>query len=338
MDFTTTTKKSKQERRSHALWLVFIVLALAIALDLSSNQPLIPLALGLNNTPTGNYENVTVWTRVNITNSKPEFLGIRINDNVPGVNATLNAGGLRTIFCNSTVRDWNGMNGNITINGTLYANGTSSYIAADDNNTHYTNTSCFNVSGAFGQNGVYMNYTCAFDVYYYANVGTWNCTMNALDAKDGKNYSVLASNATYFSPLYALNVSDGIDYGEIAVGEYSNNTYANVTNFGNVNINISVQGYGAALNDGWAFICNNSVSSYNISIGNEAFGLNVTSNFTQKNALTGAIQNVTNLTMPKQNVSGVQVINTTTWQVFIPPSINPNGECTGNVVFIAKAG
>ena len=319
---------------------VLFVFAVGALLFLCLQPPsFLPFVSGLNNTPSPNYENVTVWTRINVTNAKPEIFPVVINEGLPLLpNITLRGGGIRNVLCNATIRDWNGMDDNITVNGSLYF-AVAGYNASDDNNTHYTNASCINVTPAYGQNGIYKNYTCGFDTLYYANAGVWNCTLAAYDIKDGKNYTVYGSNRTNFDRLFSLNVTDGIDYGDVAVGEFSNTAIANITNFGNSAINITVQGYGGVLNDGNAFVCNTSLSVFNISVGNEAFTINITNqNFTEKTALNGNLQNITNLTMPKQTDPSVQIINSTAWQVYIPVSINPNGVCTGNVIFAARQG
>ena len=129
-----------------------------------------------------------------------------------------------------------------------------------------------------------------------------------------------------------MNVTDGIDYGNVAVEEYSGNVTANVTNFGNMRINVTVQGYGARLNDGLAMNCS---LGGNITVGNERFSLEDV-DWASKIALTSASQQLPNLTMPKQNDSN-QVINSTYWQIYIDSLNNPGGNCTGYVIFTAMA-
>jgi len=278
-----------------------------------------------------NYKNVTVQTRVNITNSKPEILNVAVyeSNNFSIKNVTINAGTIKTVLCNASVRDWNGFtNDIILVNATLWHVVSSNFNVSDNNNSHYTNSSCtLNASGSSYELGTFI---CSFDVWYYSNNGTWNCNVTAMDTfnKSGSNF-----NSTVFYPVYSLNVTDGIDYGNVPVEGFSNDVGANLTNLGNMGINISVEGYGAKRNDGLAMNC----SFGNISVANEKFGLisglDYAANMT---ALSGALNGVLipNLTILKQNTSS-QVINTTFWKLYVPP--NPAGNCTGYIIFTALA-
>ncbi|MFH1174184.1 MAG: hypothetical protein V1725_03570 [archaeon] len=276
-------------------------------------------------------------THVNITDSKPEFMNITIRDSAGTLptNLTLNAGLTRTIICNATVRDWNGIDGNHSLNATLFHSSTSSYDAADNNNTHYTNTSCPLVAGPYGQNNVYANYSCSFEVYYYANNGSWNCTFFALDTKDDLNYTTNGSGSATMLPLYALNVTDGIEFGNLALGSESADIEANVTNFGNMRINLTAQTYGSALNDGFAMICPNS--SFNVTAGAVAVSVETGLTFAQKLKMNGTVQSVTNFSLNKS--IGTDMINSTFWQLSLENiSGSPFGNCTGWIVFSAVAG
>ncbi|MEM4711017.1 MAG: hypothetical protein QXL18_03660 [Candidatus Woesearchaeota archaeon] len=274
-----------------------------------------------------NYRNVTVNTRVTISNSNPEVLSVSIyQENDPSLsNITLNAGSLRNITCNASLRDWNGYNDITLVNATLWHIPTSNFSDPNNNNSHYT-TTCID-SG----NGVNytVNYLCIFPVYYYANNGTWNCTVNVRDTynKVGNN-----SNTTYVYPLYALNVTDGIDYGSVSVDDDSLTRQANITNFGNMPINVSVEGYGAVRGDGLAMNC--SISG-NISIEYERFSLIDTGNWIDKVPLSSIPQLISNLTIQKQTLPSIPMVNTTYWQLRIPP--NPAGNCTGFIIFQAEA-
>ncbi|MFH1174193.1 MAG: hypothetical protein V1725_03615 [archaeon] len=290
-----------------------------------------------------NYKNVTVHTTVNVTSAQPEIMRIIVDENITPyiTNITLNAGLTRQVLCNVTVRDWNGIDDNITLNASFFYSVNTSVFDPDLNSSHYTNTSCPLVAGPYGQNNVYANYTCTFDVYYFANNGTWNCTAFVLDTRGDytgqQNYTVNKSNSTIVDKLFALNVTDGIDYGQMGVGEYSGNITSNVTNFGNVPINLTVQGYGNVRGDNLAFVCNSSVSAWNISVQYEAVSINESANFTEKMALNGTVQKLANLTIPRPTDENQTITNVTYWQVYLPTTINPYGVCNGWVIFSAEA-
>jgi len=274
-----------------------------------------------------NYKNVTVWTHVNITNSKPEILALQVfqETNVSQKNITLNAGSTRLVVCNATIRDWNGYADVVLVNATLWDTRNSTNNATDNNNTHYTNYNCTNSGN--GANYT-VNYICNFSVYYYANNGTWSCNATAMDTYNKTGYM---GNTTIFYPLYALNVTDGIDYGNVAVEDTSFEKVANVTNFGNMPINLTLEGYGVRQGDGLAMNCS---LSGNITVDNEKYST-VSGAFGTKTALTSSSIMVTSFTILKQTLPSTQIINSTYWQLYIPT--NPAGNCTGFVIFTAQA-
>jgi hypothetical protein len=273
-----------------------------------------------------NYKNVTVQTRVNITNSRPEVLNVTIHDilNSSLRNITINAGGFKDITCNTTIRDWNGYGDVSYVNATLWHFATSAYNSSNNNNSHYTNPNC---SSSGDGSGFLVQYLCNFSIIYYTNNGTWICNVTVVD-----NQSAVGNGGgnTTFYPVYALNVTDGIDYGAVAVEDFSGNVTANISNLGNMAINITVHGYGARFNDGLAMNCS---LGGNITIGNERFSSeNV--DWTSKIPLTSSAQMVPNITLSKQ-INDTIISNSTYWQLYIDSANNPGGNCTGYVVFTA---
>jgi len=278
-----------------------------------------------------NYKNVTVWTHVNITHSKPEILNMTIYEmlNISAKNITVTAGGTKRIYCNATIRDFDGFNDIVYVNATIWYMPTSGPLFADNNNSHYTNVTC-GLNASISQ---YIGwYVCSFDAWYYANNGTWMCNVST---ENSWNYTNSGNGSTVFYPVYALNVSDGIDYGGVAVYDFSiPDRAANITNLGNMGINITVEGYGTKQGDGLAMNC--SLNS-NITVDNERFSLNNVTAWAAKTPLVstpGGIL-VNGLTMPKQTLPNTYITNSTYWQLYVPP--NPAGNCTGNVIFTAIA-
>lgn len=275
-----------------------------------------------------NYRNISVDTRVNITNAKPEVLLVVIDDPI-----TLSAGTSRIVSCNATVRDWNGYADINNVTATFYDNNTQGPGSADDNNDHYTNSSC----NYTGDDGNFTRYfTCNFTVWYYANNGSqWVCNVTATDSyafNSSVNNSNSLANTTSISQLLALNVTQLIDYGNMAVGDTSNAVEANVTNFGNYDINISLKGYGATEGDGLAFVCDIGT----ITIANEKYSLNQTGDFSiDYTSLSTSFTQLGGLTLPQQINDSLQVMNNTYWRLYVPP--NPFGQCNGTVVFQAEA-
>ena len=264
-----------------------------------------------------NYEYVNTTARVNITNAIPEILQVLIEDPV-----VLNAGGFKSVWCNATIRDWNGFNDIDLVNATLYYFENAS--VPDDNDVHYTNTSCVELSN----DGQYIaNYTCTFSVAYHANQGDWVCNVTVQD--DGGLQSSL-DNQTTFDALLALNVTDLIDYGNLSVGDFSLEIPAIVTNFGNTDINVSVLGYGETEGDGVGLVCDLGT---NISVEYQRWS-NVTALWEDRVNLSATLNDM-GFTLDKPTTSTIPVNRTTYWQLFVPP--NPFGICEGTIRFTAMA-
>jgi hypothetical protein len=265
-----------------------------------------------------NYRNVSIDTRVNITNAGPEVRLVTLPQ--PGI--LLTAGGITAVTCNVTVEDYNGAS-DINYTSAVFYHSSSTPGAADDNRSHYTNTNCTET----GAGGDFKNFTCEFNVTYYAYNGTWTCNATAFDAR----YNGTGSNTTTMFEILALNVTTQvIDYGNMSVGDTSGNRSANVTNLGNVDINVSVRGYGATDFDGLAFDCERG----SISVENQRYSLNVGDDYASKTPLSSTFTHM-GLTIPRQAASGTPPTSETFWQLYVPP--NPFGECNGTLVFQAES-
>lgn len=269
-----------------------------------------------------NFEEVNVTVKANITNAPPEVLEVLIDQDI-----TLNAGGLKTVYCNATIRDWNGWEDLESVNATFYH---SSSFSGDDynGNLHYTNTSCSFVQ-LNEENPYLAAATCSFEVLHYANNGSWYCNVTAKDLYEQQNFTDWLVNTTSINALYALNVTSVIDYGDIAVQDYSEDVPATVTNFGNVDINVSVLGYGLIQGDGLGLVCD---EGSNISVENQKFSLVFDSDWLLMTPLSQDYQDV-GLTLSQPTDLSTPVQSTLYWRLFVPP--NPFGECTGTLRFKA---
>jgi hypothetical protein len=306
------------------------ILAIAIAiffiLVLTPPKAIAPNVVGPN------YKNVTVYTNLTITSSKPDVLNLYIFDstNFSAINITLSAGYTKQINCNATVRNWQGVNDITLVRGVLWHNSTSTFGGANNSNNHYANASCFVNTTLTPFTAVY---TCSFEIQYHANNGTWACNMSVENTHTANNSNFVGSltNYTQIYPLYALNVTDGIDYGGVAVEDFSSERQANLTNLGNMHIGVTVEGYGQNRSDGLAMICN---LTGNITVENERFS-NQSGLFATKTPLVSTLGGIT---IPGLNIT--KTINasdpsdaTTYWQIYVPP--NPAGNCTGYIIFTA---
>jgi len=276
--------------------------------------------------PGTNYKNYSVRSTVNVTNAYPEIINISCNN---GQAITLTAGSTKSINCTVKIRDYNGWDDVNYVNSTLYyfLNASSD---PDDNNTHYTNTSCNQTSN----DGQYLvNWTCSFNMWYYANNGSWriNATVNDSYATKDNDYG-----NTSISSLLALNVTELINFGDLAVTETSvSAVQANVTNFGNVPINVSVYGFGGnseATGVGYAMLCD----VRNITLSNERYDLNSATLYDSMIPLTGSYVPISGIKILKQTQPGAYMINSTYWRLHVNLTNNPFGICNGTVVFSAE--
>lgn len=270
-----------------------------------------------------NNRNVSIDTQVNITGSAPTVMKV-----TPQQNIVLSAGGLAAVTCNATIRDYNGYSDLNNVNGVFF-HSSSTVNAVNENNTHYTNSSCDPIAGE--QNGQYANYSCTFFVNYYAINGSWNCSVFVNDTIDLRSNS---TNSTTINPLYALNVTTLMNFGNLSGGDYSENTTADVTNLGNLPINVSVYGYGRAAGDNLSFVCDQG----NFTIGLMHFSGNVSADYSQKQSLNSTpatAKYVSGLTINK-TVNAAYSINSTYWQFYANPAQPAFGQCNGTIVFRAE--
>ncbi len=268
------------------------------------------------NAQVGYPDHMNVTTTVNITNALPVIINLSVEQDI-----TLNVGSTKTVTCNATIRNWGGYNNLENVMGTFYYYLNESGDP-DSGNVHYTNSSCAEISN----DGEFIaNYSCSFDVWYYANNGTWFCNVSV---NESSGFSDSVFNDTTINALYALNVTDVIDYGDMLVFETSSNVSANITNFGNMNINVSVLGYGATEGDGLGLVC-----QYGDNIDVEHQRFSVTSvPWDDKTPLASTNQDM-NITLFQPTDATAPVTWETFWQLYVPP--NPMGICTGTLRFTA---
>lgn len=306
---TKTTKARKSEGRRFGFALIILFALLGIWW-LFLTEPII-LGQPYN-------QSVLVNTTVNITNAAPMVSNVLLDTPI-----TLIAYDNKTVFCNATIFDWD--NQTITVNATLYHEGQALANAIDDGNNHYSNTSC---KRATLQNRE-MNYTCSFNVKYYANNNTnWRCNVTALDTRSASatNYS----NTAQINPLVAIKIPQLLNYGDLMVNEISTDTLANVTNAGNRDANISVEGYGTTPGDGLAFVCDFGV----IPLSYERYSnATVNATYASMNQLTGTTRMIPRFYVPQRTSEVTDSMNFTYWKVQIPTGAG--GVCNGKILFTA---
>ncbi len=285
-------------------------------------------------------QTVVVPTFLNVGNVFPEVLIVNITD-YSGQNITLSPDSTKAVYCNGIARDYNNDTDIMNISAQFFQN-TSFWGDSNDNNTHYTNNTCYidynatNVDYGDDSSGNYtVNYNCSFNVQYYANPGTWNCTVYAFDQM---NWNETNSTTIGVSELIAISLPSSIDYGTVNSTYVSNENITNVTNVGNVAINLSLQGYAVNIGDGNAMNCSKG-NVKNISIMYEKYNLTgSTASVTGLSDFESKYLNLTSSAVVKrfdlqyrQNDAINEAANSTYWRIYVPKGVA--GTCQGNIIF-----
>jgi len=297
----------------------------------------------------GNVSNATVITKVNVTNTEPRIIKLVVYPDP----IILSPGNVTKVYCNATVHDYNGWkdvaNGNR--NATFYDTDYN-WNDANDDNYHYINASCGNCTDAGAADGTNASCSCTFYIQYYANDTTWQCNFTVADGGGAyywnvtrRRKSLVNHNITNVTvdPLIAIDVPQSIDYGELAVTETSSMKNATLTNYGNVDINISVDGWGGddeAQGQNLSMICRRATDGWNfanISIGWERYAYNSTMLFQDMFNLSSE-ETPINITLHQRindtNITFGHDQNRTYWRIYIPPGTT--GFCNGTIRFTAR--
>jgi len=270
-----------------------------------------------------NIEHLNVKSRSNITifNSVPRVTRVVMDNPVdlaPGLNLSL--------ACNATIQENNTILDIRVVNATFFQKSIG-HSAPDDNNNHYTNTTCLNYSSGSYES----NYTCTFKVAYYANNGTWQCNVTVSDYSNLTNSS---NTTTSVNELLAIDVFPTIiDYGKLQVFNISNDINVTMRNFGNMPINLSVRAFAPNESLGYLNLSMNCEDGNNISNSNERFSINYETPYPSMSRMSNETQIIKNITL-QQRINDIAFgddINFTYWKLQIP-SMRP-GICNGTVVF-----
>ncbi len=272
-------------------------------------------------------ENVSVTSNLSIGKSNPNIVSIDIESG----SVTLTPNASTIVNCSIIIEDYDGDVDLLHVNATFFDTEVAIASDPDNNNTHYTNTSCVIQTGYGDQYQAKAD--CLFSVLYYANPSDWNCSVYV---EDLSNYTDEDTNDTTIEELLAFGVPGRIDYGTINATYVSIEKEANVTNVGNVKANLSLSGYGLASNDGYAMVCQYGAIQ-NITVEYQKY--NVSGSVPGSLSLGQLEGNYTNLTASpfveefnleyRQGAS--DITNSTYWRIYVPEGVA--GTCNGTVIF-----
>ncbi len=288
------------------------------------------LNLLYTDTLAGTYnDNTTVWMKLNVSNVAPTVRNVNLYDSNHPANIVLEQGTTHTIVCNATINDTNGYGDIATVNASLYKYSEYGPGDVNDNNFKYANTSC----NQYATSGVVdAFYTCQFEVEYYAYNGTWRCNVTAIDSSDATNNS---ADDDDIDSLFAINLSNTtISFGELEPMNTSEDRELNVTNFGNMNLTISLRAYGEVEGDDWAMNC----STGNISLDYERFSLDSGTAWGSMTPVTNTFADINGLTVYQRTDDSdddhTDSHNATYWKIKAP--LGTKGVCNGTLELSAK--
>ena len=284
-----------------------------------------------------NRTNETVVTKVWVWNTEPNITLVEISPS----SISLNPGGTFRVNCTAYIWDYNGWQDINFTNATFYHAGTSKNHYEDDNNNHYTaNSTACNCTDAGDADGTNITCLCVFDIWYYADNGTWICNVSAYDNGGNATTRIHNFNSTNYASatileIIGINTVNEIDFGNLSVTETSNSIVANVTNWGNVPINVSIRGWGGSSENvtnagNFDMLCDYG----NISHGYERYSGNNISWDDMFNVSNTSIQ-LPHFWLPVRANDDFNTndTNNTFWRIQIAPTIG--GFCNGTVMFSA---
>lgn len=291
-----------------------------------------------------NVTNQSVLAIVNVSNTEPVIVTVVVDDDLPSPAGEIDlvANNVTVITCNATVFDYNGapdIEPNDS-NATFYIQSVGP-LGVTDNNIRYRNESCGRCTLI---NATHTACDCRMAIQYYANdSSSWLCNMSVTDRGGHQHPSLKlnisstgVSSTVTVTKLLGISAPAILDYGNLTVTETSNEIIHNVTNVGNVDLNLSLRGYGGTnetLGQNLSMICafgNISVGQQKYMLGTENVG---SSNWSRNMAILRNQTDITNLTLFQRihdDMFGSDR-NSTLWKLRVPLSVG--GICNGTIIF-----
>jgi len=268
--------------------------------------------------------NISMNSPTNISN-----LIVEDSFTLPENEIDLTPNSTTTTDCSGIATDYEGENSIVNATAEFYSS-TSYPGDSDDNNYHYTNNSC-SIDLSYGSS-YEAQINCTLEIEYYANQGSWECIINATD-----NYTASRNHTdlTSINSLLSIGVNSPVDFGSADANNFSSERTIEVTNLGNVMMNLSLHGYAITESDGNSMNCTGG----NISIEHTKFNLTNSNpgGITQSQAnqfyqnLTGtSIINKFNLNSRQNDITN-DALEDSYWRIYMPRGVG--GNCTGNIIF-----
>ncbi len=301
-----------------------------------TNNPQKDVILNFTNSLTQKYNN---WSIDCIDNSSTKNFGssglynLTLND-YPSISnivvdnpVDLLAGSTKLVYCNGTASDGDSYNDISNLNATLFFTGFNPGDI-DNNSNHYSNSSCTLFNGA-GNN---IDFRCGFELEYYANNGSWYCNATVIDLINTTNSS---ESTSLINDLLAIGVNPNIiNFGNLEIMQISPfDIIVNVTNYGNIMLDLSLYGYAIYENDNLSMDCDTN----NISLEYERLSQIADQNYNSMTPINNTLNPVfVDFNLSKREGGAPESRKSIYWKLQIP--LYTAGRCNGKVVFSAIKG
>ncbi|MBU0758242.1 MAG: hypothetical protein KKF44_09310 [Nanoarchaeota archaeon] len=254
-------------------------------------------------------------------NDAPKIITSYVEDPIDLV-----AAGIKSVSCNGTVTDPDGYEDVIRVNATIFNTDLGMTESSQDNkSTKLSNASCALSNGA-GNN---IDFNCTFDMEYYALNGTWECNITAVDYINTTNTSKIT---TEVNQLLAIGIIPTVlDYRDLKINEISGtDILANVTNYGNVKLDMELFGYAVVETDNLSMDC----TTGSIGSAQQRFNLTQFGSWDDMSQLKGKLEpNAIDDFDLEPGYEGFVSYRMTYWKLKIPEGVG--GTCNGKIVFTA---
>jgi len=269
---------------------------------------------------TDNESNIGTSGLYNLTlNDYPSITNI-----IADTPVDLLAGSTKTVYCNGTASDGDSYTDISDLNATLFFAGFNP-DDIDNNSNHYSNTSCNLFNGA----GNDIDFRCSFNLEYYSNNGTWYCNATVIDTINSTNSS---ESTTLVNDLLAIGVNPLIiDFGNLEILQISpSDIIVNVTNYGNIMLDLDLFGYALFQNDNLSMDCNTN----NISLNYEKLSSSAGQNYNIMTSINNTLNPVfVDFNLSKREGGAPESRKSLYWKIQIP--WRTKGKCNGKVIFSA---
>ncbi len=280
----------------------------------------------------------TVITNLTVGNTFPDVVAIELNG---GSDIDLTPNTTTLVSCIAIIRDYNNDSDVDNVNATLFDAIDSSSGDSNDNNYHYTNSSCQLTADA----GVVLGYptddayhslaNCTFQVQYNANPSTWTCHITA---NDSMSWSAQNSTNETVNQLLALALPDAIEYGTINATEVSFEQVANITNVGNTQFNLTLEAHGSDQTSDVAMNCTlgnigyipTEYEKYNLTASNPGTQTLTQFEASYTNITNSAVTETFNLNF-QQDEGANEAVKESYWRIYVPKGVA--GTCNGTIIF-----